>query len=69
MGMPDDYTDECNDCGSYNDSSIKILCKECIDKRTNDTIDSFWINDYDELKHDRNLMFTSLKVKLKEAFT
>lgn len=32
------------------------------------TIDLFWIEDYDKLKHDRNLMFTSLKVKLKEAF-
>lgn len=40
-----------------------------ITDKINEVIDSFWINDYDELKHDRNLMFTSLKVKLKEAFT
>ena len=36
-------------------------------KIVKETIDSFWINDYDNLKHDRNLMFTSLKVKVYDA--
>ena len=56
MGMPDDYTDECNDCGSYNNTTIISLCKECreeiIDKWASKqvTLPSILTYDIKELK-------------------
>ena len=55
--MPDEYTDECEDCGSYNDLSIKILCRKCIDERIDKWVD------------ESNKLFEQSDIKrLKEMF-